>query len=237
MGKLKAMWNTFRFKGILAIVLVFALIAAILLVELSGVRFHYAQKALELLPADKVVTKAQSCATLDVDTLVLYSPENDASIQAYEQFEVILQDMKVGFSAVDITAVQLPAFEDYSLVIVLFSDLSYLGNDLIHLCSWVHNGGNVLFPLTLDKNAHSSAIENKIGIEASYGYSYVGNIYINEGFMLGGGRAFAISDAYESARTVQLNPRTTKVHASVDQSGGVPLIWEANYGQGKFVVA
>ena len=236
MEKLRTEWNRFRFKGVLAIALVFALIAAILLMELSGVRFRYTQKSLDLLPEEQVVTKAEACTTLYNDTLVLYSNKDRASVPALEQFAVILQDMKVGAVTVDLSTQAIPEFSNFSVMIVLLSDLSHLGNTLIEVCEWVRGGGNVLFPLTLDKNAYSSAVENKIGIEASYGYSFVDSIYINEGFMLGGGKAFAVPDAYESARTVQLNPKTTTVHASVGKADGVPLIWEATYGEGKFVV-
>lgn len=236
MGNLKAKWNTFRFKGVLAIALVFALIAAVLLVELSGVRFHYTQKSLDLLEKEQTVTKAQAYSTLKKDTLLLYSTLDKASASAYKQFAVILQDMKVGATVINVSAEEIPDFSSFTIVIALFSDLSHLGNSLINLCHFVHDGGNALFPLTLDKNAYSSALENKIGIEASYGYTFVDSIYINEGFMLGGGKAFAVPDAYESARTVQLNPKTTTVHASVGKADGVPLIWEATYGEGKFVV-
>ena len=217
-------------------VIVFALIAAILFIELSGVRFRYAQNSLSLLSKEKIVTKAQAVNSLDKDTLLLYSSKDDTSLQAYEQFDVILSDMKVGTTFVDLSVSQTPQLTDFSVVIVLFSDLSPLGNSLVDLCKWVFEGGNVLFPLTIDQNAYSSAIENKIGIEASYGNSYVGSMYINDDFMVGGGRAFAIPDAYDSARTVQLNPKTTVVHASIDKKGGVPLIWETKYGKGKFVV-
>lgn len=236
MGKLKAKIDAFRFKGILAIVLVFALIAAILFIELSGIQARYTQKSLELLEKDDIVTKAQACEALDKTALLLYSSENEASYQAYEQFDVILSDMKIGTTRVDLSNSEIPEFDSYSFIIILFSDLSFVGEPLIDICKWVYNGGNVLFPLTLDKNAYSSAIENKIGIEASYGYSFLEGIYINEDFMIGGGKAFAVTDAYESARTVQLNPKTTVVHASLSEKGGVPLIWEADYGKGKFVV-
>ncbi len=236
MGELKAKLNAFRFKGILVIVLVFALIAAILFIELSGVQFRYAQKSLDLLPAENIVTKAQSCAALDKNTLLLYSSEDKASREAFVQFEVIVNDMKIGTDFINLSVSEIPDLNAYSLVIILFSDLSYVGDPLVDICRWVHDGGNVYFPLTIDKNAYSSAVENKIGIEASFGYSYVGSMYVDEGFMVGGGKAFAVPDAYQSARTVQLNPKTTTVHASIDTKDGVPLIWEANYGNGKFVV-
>ncbi len=236
MGNLKSKINAFSFKGVLAIVLIFALIATVLMIELSGVRANYTLKSLELLSKDKIVTKAQAYAALEKDTLVLYSSDDKSSMQAYEQFEVLLCDMKIGANMVNLSNAAIPKLDDYSLVIILFSDLSFVGDTLVDICRWVYNGGNVFFPLTIDKNAHSSAIENKIGIEASYGYSYLESIYINKDFMIGGGKSFKVTDAYESARTVQLNPKTTTVHASINDADGVPLIWEADYGAGKFVV-
>ena len=237
MGKLKAKFDSFRFKGTLVIVLVFALIASILLVELSGVQFQYNRNKLELLPEGKIVTKASAYDSLKKDVLLLYKSTDGASANAYEQFEVILQDMKWGANVVDMAVSSLPDYRSYRLIIALFTDLSPLGNALIDICNWVREeGGNVYFPLTLDHNAYTSAIENKIGIEASYEYSYVGSIYVDSDFMVGGGKAFEISDAYDSAKTVQLNPKTTRVHARIGNDTGVPLIWEADYGKGKFVV-
>ena len=236
MGKLKAKFDNFRFKGILVIAFIFALISIVLFVELSGVQFHYTQKALAFLSQEQVVTKEQAVSQLEQDTLLLYSSKDKASLSAYEQFVVILNDMKVGTTFVDLAYAPIPNYRSYSAIIILFSDLSYVGEELIPICEWVYEGGNVLFPLTIDKNAYSSAIENKLGIEASYGYTHVGSVYIYEDFMLGGGRAFEVPDAYESARTVQLRPENTIVHATMGKPGGVPLIWEAEYGAGKFVV-
>jgi len=234
---LKAKLDNFRFKGTLVIVLVFAMIAAILFVELSGVQVYYNQKTLELLPKDKIVTKAEAYGSLGQDVLLLYSHADAASRNAYEQFEVILSDMKWGTKAVDLAEHSIPSFDGYRVVIVLFSDLSFVGEKLIDLCNWVsRDGGNVYFPLTIDKNAYSSAIENRLGIEASYEYTLVDDIYVKEDFMVGGGRAYAVTDAYESARTVQLNPQTTRVYATEGDADGVPLIWEASYGNGSFVV-
>lgn len=237
MGNLKAAFDNFRFKGTLVIAFVFALIAAILLVELSGVRFNYTQKSLDLLPPEQIVTKAEACSALPTDTLLLYSSTDEVSASAYVQFEIMLADAKRGTRVVDLSVEPIPAFEDYSVIIVLFSDLSKVGDRLIDICRWVHDdGGNVYFPLTIDKNAYSAAIENRIGIEASYEYTYVGSIYVDDDFMLGGGKAYVVTDAYESARTVQLNPKTTRVYASVDDPDGVPVIWSATYGDGLFVV-
>lgn len=237
MGKLKAKFENFRFKGTLMIVLVFALIASILLVELSGVQFQYNQNKLELLSKEKVVTNAAACNSLKKEVLLLYKSTDASSANAYEQFEVILQDMKWGTDAVDLAVSTIPDYRSYRIVIALFTDLSPVGKQLIDICKWVHDeGGNVYFPLTMDANAYSAAIENRIGIEASYEYSYVNRIYVDSDFMIGGGKTYTVTDAYESARTVQLNPKTTTIHARIDNAEGVPLIWETTYGKGKFVV-
>ena len=237
MGNLKAKFQNFRFKGTLMIVLIFALIAAILFIELSGVRFNYAQKKLALLSEEKIVTKSEACNSVKQDTLLIYSSNDDASLNAFEQFKVILSDMKRGTEIIDLSQEVIPEFQNYSVVIILFSDLSHIGEKLIDICDWVYDdGGNVYFPLTIDKNAYSSAIENRMGIEASFGYTLVDHIYIDKDFMLGGGKAYGVADAYESARTVQLNPKTTCVYVREGDKNGVPLIWEAAYGKGKFVV-
>ena len=53
--------------------------------------------------------------------------------------------------------------------------------------------------------------------------------------MLGGGQAFEISDPYDSAWSVQLSEQA-KVHAQVEDENGQPVIWENQYGKGKYVV-
>ena len=219
------------------IVLVFALIATILFIELSGVRYRYAQKELTLLPKEKIVTKTEALSAVKKDTLVIYSTADKASSEAYPQFEVMLTDMKKGNVAIDLAKNPIPEFKDYSIIIILFTDLSFVGAPIIDICNWVHDdGGNVYFPLTIDKNAYSAAIENRIGIEASNDNTFLDSIYINDDFMLGGGKSYAVTDGYESARTVELNPKTTKVYAREGDKNGVPLIWETSYGKGKFVV-
>ena len=237
MGILKAKLQNFRFKGTLMIVLVFALIATILFIELSGVRYRYAQKEITLLPEEKIVTKTEALSAVKKEILVIYSTADKASSEAYPQFEVMLTDMKKGNVAIDLAKNPIPEFKDYSIIIILFTDLSFVGAPIIDICNWVHDdGGNVYFPLTIDKNAYSAAIENRIGIEASNDNTFLDSIYINDDFMLGGGKSYAVTDGYESARTVELNPKTTKVYAREGDKNGVPLIWETSYGKGKFVV-
>lgn len=237
MGKLTAKIKNFRFKETLVIVIVFAVIAGILLVELSGVQIYYNKKLLEFLPKDKIVTNDAAYSMQKEDVLLIYSSTDPVSASAYEQFRLILRDMKWGTKVVDVDDESIPDPQNHRLVILLFSDLSYVGDKLIDICNWVQeDGGNAYFPLTLEQNVYSAAIENKLGIETSGEFAYVESIYVDEYFMLGAGKAYTVVDAYDSSRVFRLNPKNTRVYAWEGDVQGNPLIWEAAYGKGKIVV-
>lgn len=237
MEELREKFLNFRYKGIIAVVLVFAMISAILFLERSGIRFNYEKRRLDLLPADRVVTKAEASAALEKNTLVLYDSSREACTLAYRQFEVILTDMKIGYELVDLSAAAAYNFNNYEVVVVLLYDLTPLGENVLTLCDWVYGGGSVLFPMTLEKNIYSSVIENKLGIvDSSYANAVVDSIYIKDGFMAGGGRAFEIPDGYDSGWAVQLDADKVKVYAHTNDERKMPLIWETKHGDGKFVV-
>lgn len=227
----------FNFKGILVILFVFTVIASILFVELSGIRANRYERRLELLPQENILTKEEVCASLPQNALLLRDSRDATSNIAYEQFCVILDDMKVGYAVKDLSKEKMPAFDAFSEVIVLLTDLAPMGEEVITLCEWVHDGGAAWFPLTLETNAYSSAIAQMIGIDVlAPNYYTVDSIYLHDGFMIGGGRAFAIPDPFESSRTVVLAKESTTVYARANTKDGVPLVWRAEYGAGVFVI-
>ena len=118
MGELIRRVREFRFKGILVILLVFALMAAVLLVELSGIRANRYARSLEFLPSEKIVTLAEALASQPKSTLVLYNSAEDSSSLAALQFEVILRDMKVGSQWVDLALDAVPVVDAYQTVIL-----------------------------------------------------------------------------------------------------------------------
>ena len=237
MGGLIQRSRKFNFKGIVVILFVFMVIASVLFVELSGVRANRYERQLLLLSVDKTHTKEEVCASLPKDTLLLRDSRDESSNIAYEQFCVILDDMKTGYTVRDLAWENVPDFTAFCEVIVLLADLTPMGEDVVTLCEWVYQGGRAWFPMTLETNIYSSTIAQMIGIDATASnYCTVESIYLNEGFMIGGGRAFAITDPFESSRTVVLAGDETTVYASANQAGGVPLVWKTNYGDGTFVV-
>ena len=60
MGRIMRKILDFQFKDILFVLLIFLIIASILFIELSGVNALRYKRILELLPEDKIVTKAEA---------------------------------------------------------------------------------------------------------------------------------------------------------------------------------
>ena len=229
--------KNFQFKGILVILGCFLFIGAILFAERSGLSYRESAKNLSYLNTDKLVTKKEAVKDLKSTCLVLMDTNQENSTMAWTQFEQIFQDMKVGVDLIDVSCESIPVdLSGYETVVVLLSDLNPLKEDVLRISDWVKAGGSAMFAITLQKDTYVSVIEQKLGI-ASSGYTdtMVNSIYFDKDFLIGGGQAYKITDAYESAWAVELSQRA-KVYAWADDPSGVPLIWENDYGKGKFVV-
>lgn len=237
MARLIHSLKIFPFKSMLVILGVFMMIAVVLFAERSGIHYTEKNRQINYLDKNKVVTEKTAVKTLEPTCLVLRNSEDESSNQAWEQFQQIFNDMKIGTDVVDVqTDSSIPDYYNYETVVVLLSDISPLKENLVNLCEWVSDGGNVLFPMTLQKTAYTSMIEQKIGIISSgYDNSVVDSIYFDSDFMLGGGESYEITDAFESAWSVQVSEKA-KVYARIKNKNGQPLIWENSYGKGKFVV-
>ena len=238
MERLRAKFAAFEYKGLAAIALVFAVMAALLFVERSGIRYQYDTRSLTLLPAESTPSKAEALADMPKDCLVLYNSKRADSRMALEEFEVILTDMKVGHDTVDLSRSGSWSFKGYKTAVLLLSNLSDLGDKLIELDTWVYEGGGALLPLTLSKEPYFSVMEPKFGIvESSYDYALADSIYVTANFMVGGGRSFAITDSWDSALVVRVDESDrVKVHAYTDDDRQLPLVWESRYGSGRFVL-
>ena len=72
MEGLKERFLSFRFKGMLVVAFVFAVIALVLFVERSGISYNYGKSNLDFMPSECVVTKQKANESLKKDTLVLW---------------------------------------------------------------------------------------------------------------------------------------------------------------------
>lgn len=232
MGK----WRRARYRSLIVILGVFLMLAVILNVERSGISYRAREQKLDYLNSEEALTGEEVYEEVEKTALIVMDSESEDSKKALEQFERIFMDMKVGYHLVDIRKDELPDFEEYETVTVLMTELSPFKEGILDLCGWVKDGGRVLFPLTIQKDSYSTLIEQKLGIISSgYENAEVSSVYLDEAFMLGGGRSYHITDAFDSGWAVELDEKV-KVHAWTDDEKKVPLIWENAYGSGKFVV-
>lgn len=236
MGRLVKNIRKFQFKGMLVILCCFLVMGMLLFAERAGIQYQETTKQISYIDKDKAVTEKTAVTQQKKTCLVLRDSGQDNSNLAWEQFERILMDMRVGSDVIDIQEQMVPELKDYETVIVLMSDLNPLQETVLNLCQWVYNGGNVWFPMTLQKDLYVSMIEQKLGVVSSGNtYAVVDSIYFDQDFLIGGRQAYTVTDPYESAWAVQLNDNA-KAYAWIRDQKGTPLIWENAYGNGKFVV-
>ncbi|WP_243005688.1 DUF2194 domain-containing protein [Blautia sp. OF03-15BH] len=233
--RLKEIRN-FQFKGILVILGCFLMMAVILFAERAGIHYQEKKRQISYIDRDRIVTEKEVFSSLKKSCLVLMDSSQEESIQAWTQFRQIFMDMRVGTEVVDLQKQTLPELEPYETVTVLLKSLEPLKENVLDICSWVKEGGSVLFALTLQKETYVSMIEQKLGIISSgYQNAEVSSIYFEKDFLIGGGRSYMITDPFDSAWEVQLD-ETARVYARIGDENGMPLIWERNYGKGKFVI-
>lgn len=228
--------RNFQFKGILVILGCFLMMAVILFAERAGVHYQEKKRQISYIDRDRIVTEKEVVSSLKKSCLVLMDSSQEESIQAWAQFQQIFMDMRVGTEVVDLQEQTLPDLEPYETVTVLLKSLEPLKENVLDICNWVKEGGSVLFALTLQKETYVSMIEQKLGIISSgYQNAEVSSIYFEKDFLIGGGRSYVITDPFDSAWEVQLD-ETARVYARIGDENGMPLIWERNYGKGKFVL-
>ena len=212
------------------------MIGLILFMERSGIQYSESKRQIAYLNQEEVVTAKEAASSLDTECLVLMNSENAASVMAEEQFRQIFLDMKVGYRMVDVSTETIPDFKKYKTVVILMPDLSPMGESFFEFTQWVYEGGDAMFALSLEKETYSSILEQKLDIISSdYKNAMVESIYLDENFMLGGGRSYTVTDAFDSAWAVELGDKAV-VHAWTNDDRKLPLIWENAYGDGKFVV-
>ncbi|MBE7014826.1 MAG: DUF2194 domain-containing protein [Ruminococcaceae bacterium] len=237
MEKLKERFLKFRYNGILAIVLIFIVIALIVFIERSGISVNYTKRVLDYLPKEKIVTKEKAQINSQKNTVLLYNSLSASSSNALEEFKVIFTDMKVGYELIDLSSEPFPDLNNYKIAVVLTEDLTVFEDNVFTLCDWVYDGGSTLFAVSLSKSVYTTVIETRLGIlDSSYENTEVESIFVEKDFMAGGGRTFYIDDGFDSAWSVQLDEKKAKVYAYTSGDKKTPLIWETKYGKGKFVV-
>ncbi|AXQ79015.1 DUF2194 domain-containing protein [Streptococcus chenjunshii] len=222
-------------KEAVFVLIVFLAITSFLFIQKRGEIYKVDSQKKTYLKGD-VPTSNEVFATLSKDTLVLVDSADPSSLEAKEQFEQILKDMRMGYQTVDVAAETIPEFSAYQKVVILLSALDLMQERTPDLMAWVADGGNVLFGMTLFQEEILKGIDQDLGVlDSNPNNAVVSSIFIDDTFMIGGGKAYKIDEPFDAARTVSLSD-DSKVYAWIDDNSKNPLVWEKDYGSGHFVI-
>lgn len=164
--------------------------------------------------------------------LIVFDPENQASLNIKENAEQTIAGMKKQFQSVKVDA-DLTKGEEPDAVIVAVSDLTPLVS-AEWLEGYVARGGHVLFTMVLENNEAFNRFYRKLDILEIGDYLDSENVQFKTGVLLG-----YANDSFEdmSLQNTVLHVRlgdNSRILATVNND--VPLLWEASYGNGTFLV-
>lgn len=172
-----------------------------------------------------------------VECLIINDSKNEQSNEMARQLRVVLQDMRVEYDEVDLATEPLPELSVYDKTAITTGDLSVLGEDVVKLCDWVKTGGQLMSTGTFQGDAYYELLAAKAGVLNATKTNFVevsGMSILNDFMLNSGDREFWYDEPTITAMDVSLTSDCTVYIKDVASS--VPLLWEQNYGEGKFVM-
>lgn len=166
--------------------------------------------------------------------LLVYNSKDAESLLQLEQWRIILDAMDAPYDELD-TAKSGVSANGYSTVIITMPGLRSMSDDVERLCDWVKSGGSVLFSATLENQPVTNVLMQRLGVvETDFSYITPEKIKLDD-TLIGGGNSFAIENAFPSSMAVRLD-KSCRVHISTDADDPMPILWDTDYGDGRFVV-
>jgi hypothetical protein len=124
-------------------------------------------------------------------------------------------------------------YQNYQAVIITFEDLDSYPN-LQRLLSYVAQGGAAFFARSLKPNQAFLRISTTLGVDGYYGTAIGDGIKLVSNVVIGA-KGYRVTDdfIYNSFLALSIKPGCTLHATALD---GTPLLWEAPYKAGKFIV-
>ncbi len=214
------------------------IISVLMILDGGRINYDYLQAEVKQIPASVVAEKKErekiprSCLLIN-DSRQEYNDVSSAHIAE------VLSIMKVPFEAIDLSDGVIPSFSDYRTVVFSIHDLDQLGERAIELCDYVVRGGRVMFGEMPTSSTVFSYLQVFLGISEGIGkYVDIGGLILKEGFMLGaeGDFEFVFEESMPIAVGVGLDRRKATVWVESNDAQKIPLVWSADYGEGRWVV-
>jgi len=213
-------------------------LAFALFVERSGVSYTISQKPsifLEPLPA-LTVNGSEKQLTANADCLVLLDSKSSFNQGSLDTVTAVLASMKVPYSVMDINQPSQIDFQEYETVVITFVQLTLMDQQIDELMGWVENGGKLLLSIRPDNSATLSRIYPQLGISVlDKGFIEVNGVeFLTELLPGTSGMLFGSDFMDHTSLPIDLDEGVKQHLISADEVG-LPILWEAEFGQGKIV--
>lgn len=165
--------------------------------------------------------------------LIIYDPLVKESVEIKNNFQQTLKYMKQKTEEISIQSIPQD-FDSYKMVIVTFEDIDQF-QDINQIDSYVKNGGKFFFAIRPDLDEAFYKLYRKLGIYEVGGFTKVKGIKLTSNIFITQ-KGLIIKDDFieNSSLSVGLEKRAS-IYAKA-ASNDLPLLWDVEYGKGKFMV-
>jgi hypothetical protein len=216
---------------------IYLALMVILFIERSGIRYEIKQSDLGFLePSAQPMPSGYTEPA--VESLILHDsnfPEEQVIVQTLTE---TLDSMRVRYDKADLNGSGEFEFQKYKTVIIAFHDLAQL-QQLHELVDWVEAGGRVLVATHPGMSEDFSSIYRKMGIQKmqNQNIQVLGVAFTTD--LLPGAKGIRIEGTENflnnSSYPVELDD-SSRVHITSADEYNVPLLWEKDFGQGRFII-
>ncbi|MDD2269289.1 MAG: DUF2194 domain-containing protein [Eubacteriales bacterium] len=208
-------------------------IAAFLMIERNGMEVKVEGFILDYLPQE-YRERAENKPELKKECLIITSDKDEYSEIFLKQIKFVLDSASVGYDVRDYSKDGIVGLDKYQTVVNVIGDTSIYGTDVFALTDWVEDGGRVFFLNPLTPSPELNVISNWIGIdEGANSYVMAKNINILTDFMIGS-KDFVFD--WEDDMPILNIGLVSNARTHVTTGEGTPVLWEREYGKGRFVV-
>ena len=229
------MKQRYSFLWLLLPIFVLVALGASMFYERSGMEYEISYPPMQMLPQAQVEV-ANYFSDKSADTLVLYDSEGFAGKEHVETVLETLDILRVKYDTYDVASRKTIRVRDYETIVIAFLEIGKLQQNLFTIVDWVESGGKVLFSIRPEPSSYFSAIYRKLGMvtKSNDFISTKGIIFTSNIFPGVEGRSFGEDFIFSNSYAVSLEDNC-KVHAITADVYEIPLLWECDFGEGRFV--
>lgn len=171
----------------------------------------------------------------DFSCVYIYD-DDEQSLQALEQMETVLAQMKVSSQFVKAEEFQKEMLKNSDTVVFSVTKLREMGERMMDVVDWVKNGGNLLMLYLPGADGYLETLMPMLGLRnIGEEYHEVTSLSFSPSFMPGGS-ILKIQTTYAAAHPLQVTDGC-EIYLESNETYPLPLIWKHTYEKGSVVVS